>query len=142
MICLDRTKDSDLRLPQGLPSPNASKESRRAKNLTRRLHAYIAVALVMGAAFSLDARADYWFKINDASQIQYLIGGPQIYLRNLNVFDDTVLGLLLQLLDRCLDGFWQSKLVHAAGKDAVAATDMDLHHQSDCCEIGDAGVVW
>jgi hypothetical protein len=48
--------------------------------------------LVFGAAFSLDARADYWFKVNDASQIQYLIGSPQIYLRNLNTFDSTVLG--------------------------------------------------
>lgn len=48
--------------------------------------------LVLGVAFSLDARSDNWFKVNDASQIQYLIGGPQIYLRNLNTFDSTVLG--------------------------------------------------
>ncbi len=51
-----------------------------------------AVTLVVGAAFSLPARADYWFKVNDASQIQYLIGSPQIYLRNLNAFDSSVLG--------------------------------------------------
>jgi hypothetical protein len=54
--------------------------------------AWIAVFLFIGIAFSVDARADYWFKVNDASQIQYLIGGPQIYLRNLNTFDSTVLG--------------------------------------------------
>jgi hypothetical protein len=52
----------------------------------------MGVFLVLGAVFSLDARADYWFKVNDASQIQYLIGSPQIYLRNLNTFDSTVLG--------------------------------------------------
>jgi hypothetical protein len=46
----------------------------------------------VGTAFSLQARADYWFKVTDASQIQFLIGNPQIYLRNLNTFDSTVVG--------------------------------------------------
>jgi hypothetical protein len=48
--------------------------------------------LLIGMVFSLDARADYWFKVNDASQLTFLIGNPQIYLRNLNSFDSSVLG--------------------------------------------------
>jgi hypothetical protein len=50
---------------------------------------FAAVAL----SFSASARADYWFKVADASQIQYLIDtGHQVYLRNLNQFDSSVLG--------------------------------------------------
>lgn len=52
-----------------------------------------AAVLLLGTAFSLQAHADYWFRVADASQIQYLTdGGTRIYLRNLNSFDSTVLG--------------------------------------------------
>jgi hypothetical protein len=48
---------------------------------------------LVGTVFSLQARADYWFRVADASQIQYLTdGGSRIYFRNLNSFDATVLG--------------------------------------------------
>jgi hypothetical protein len=53
---------------------------------------FMVGCLLLGVGFSLEARADYWFKINDASQIQFLIGNPQIYLRNLNSFDASVQG--------------------------------------------------
>jgi hypothetical protein len=53
---------------------------------------WLASLLLVGTAFSVQAQADYWFKVNDASQIQYLIGGPQIYLRNLSSFDASVQG--------------------------------------------------
>jgi hypothetical protein len=53
---------------------------------------WMSVFMLIGMVFSLDARADYWFKVNDASQIQYLIGQTQIYLRNLNSFDASVQG--------------------------------------------------
>ena|ERR1700730_12904873 len=53
----------------------------------------VASMLLIGTAFSLQARADYWFRVSDASQIQYLIdSGQRVYLRNLNTFDTTVLG--------------------------------------------------
>jgi len=53
----------------------------------------VASVLLVGTAISLPARADYWFRVADASQIQYLTdGGTRIYLRNLNSFDATVLG--------------------------------------------------
>jgi len=55
----------------------------------------VAVAvLLIGTAFSLQARASYWFKVSDASQIQYIIANgttEQIFLRNLSQFDATVL---------------------------------------------------
>jgi hypothetical protein len=92
MICLNRTMDSELLVPHFSRSLIISWESRRHKTRTSRLRAWMLAFLVLGAAFSLDARADYWFKVNDASQIQYMVGSPQIYLRNLNAFDSTVLG--------------------------------------------------
>jgi hypothetical protein len=52
----------------------------------------MAAVLLIGMAFNLQARADYWFRVNDASQIQFLIGGPRIYLRNLDTFDGSVVG--------------------------------------------------
>jgi hypothetical protein len=49
--------------------------------------------LLLGTTFSPQSRADYWFKVNDASLIQFLNdGGTRIYLRNLDSFDSTVLG--------------------------------------------------
>jgi hypothetical protein len=53
-----------------------------------------AVILLIGIAFGSQAHADYWFKVNDASLIQYqiLLTPSQIMLRNLNSFDSTVLG--------------------------------------------------
>jgi hypothetical protein len=92
MICLDRTMDGELLFPQDLRSCNLSMRPRRPKTRISRLRAWMGALLVLSAAFSIDARADYWFKVNDASQIQYLVGSPQIYLRNLNTFDSTVLG--------------------------------------------------
>jgi hypothetical protein len=53
---------------------------------------WVAGVLLVGTAFSLQARADYWFRVSDASQIQYLIENTQVMLRNLNSFDSTVLG--------------------------------------------------
>jgi hypothetical protein len=53
----------------------------------------MSVLLLAGVAFSLQARADYWFKISDASQLQSIITNDQrVYLRNLSQFDGTVLG--------------------------------------------------
>jgi hypothetical protein len=87
MIRLNRTMDGEL-----LFTPhNPLRRPRRLRKRISRMRAWIAAFLAFGFAFSLDARADYWFKVNDASQIQYLIGSPQIYLRNLNTFDSTVL---------------------------------------------------
>jgi hypothetical protein len=49
--------------------------------------------LLVGTTFSFQARADYWFRVSDASLIQYQIAPPsQVLLRNLNSFDSTVLG--------------------------------------------------
>ena len=49
--------------------------------------------LVIGTTLSFQSHADHWIRVTDASQIQYLTdGGTKIYLRNLNSFDDTVLG--------------------------------------------------
>lgn len=102
MIRLNRTMDGELLSPQvsyfaplafqRLPARNISSAPSRQKSRSNRLRAWMAAFLLIGAAFSLDARADYWFKVNDASQITYLVGNPQIYLRNLNTFDSTVLG--------------------------------------------------
>ena len=102
MICLNRTMDGELLSPQvsyvapmgvqRLPARNISSAPSTRRNRLNGLRAWMAAFLLIGAAFSLDARADYWFKVNDASQIQYFISGPQIYLRNLNSFDSTVLG--------------------------------------------------
>lgn len=72
----------------------------------------VASGLLIGTAFSLQARADYWFRVADASQIQYLTdGGSRIYLRNLNSFDATVLG--------CCYNYWID-VSNDAGKAAWA----------------------
>jgi len=92
MIRLDRTTEGEFLSPQESPALNVSRESRRQKKRMSRLRAWMGAFLVLGAAFSLDARADYWFKVNDASQIQYFVNSSQIYLRNLNTFDSSVLG--------------------------------------------------
>jgi len=92
MICLDHTMDSELLFSKALRLFNTSPEKRQQQRSTIRLRACMVAFLVLGAAVSVDARADYWFKVTDASQIQYLTGSPQIYLRNLNTFDSTVLG--------------------------------------------------
>jgi hypothetical protein len=84
--------DSEFLLPQESQTHNICAPPRRQKKRTNRLRAWMGAFLVLGAAFSLDARADYWFKVNDASQIQFMVGSPQIYLRNLNAFDSSVLG--------------------------------------------------
>jgi hypothetical protein len=92
MIRLDRTMDSQLLLSQELPQVSGSRGSNRHNKRLRNLHAWMAASLVLGAAFSLDACADYWFKVKDASRIQYLVRSPQICLGDLNTFDSTVLG--------------------------------------------------
>jgi hypothetical protein len=93
---LQHTMDSELIYAQGLPSIGISRLSRRQNNRLSVLRSLMHVFLVSGVAFSLEARADYWFKVNDASQIQYFVNSTpnstQIYLRNLNTFDSTVLG--------------------------------------------------
>jgi hypothetical protein len=78
MICPNRTMESEVLLPQESQSHYIGLAPRRQE--TNRLHAWMAALLVLGAAFSLDARADY------------LIGNPQIYLRNLNTFEAAVQG--------------------------------------------------
>jgi hypothetical protein len=73
----------------------------------------VAACLLAGSAYSLDARADYWFRVADAGQIQYLSdGGTRIYLRNLNSFDSSVLG--------CCYNYWIDVSTDA-GKAAWAA---------------------
>jgi hypothetical protein len=91
MICLNCTMDGERLLPQNSPALEISRKVPRQKKL-RGIHAWMAASVVLGAAFSLDARADYWFRVSDASQIQYLVTNPQIYLRNLNTFDASVQG--------------------------------------------------
>ena len=92
MIRLNRTMDGELLFPQDSLPHNPSRQPRRLRKRISRFRAWMGGLLIFGAAFCLEARADYWFKVNDASQIQYMVGSPQIYLRNLNTFDSTVLG--------------------------------------------------
>lgn len=92
MICLNRTMDGEILPPQESQSHSICAAPCRKKKRTNRSRAWMGAFLVLGTVFSLDARADYWFKVNDASQIQFLIGNPQIYLRNLNSFDSSVQG--------------------------------------------------
>jgi hypothetical protein len=68
--------------------------------------------LVICATFSRQSRADYWIRVADATQIQFLTdGGMRIYLRNLNSFDASVLG--------CCFNYWID-LSSDAGKAAWA----------------------
>jgi len=72
----------------------------------KRLLAAMTFAIL--ASTAAPAEATYWFKVNDASQIQYQIGPPdRIFLRNLSQFDGTVLG--------CCYNYWID-LSTAAGK--------------------------
>jgi len=86
----------------------------------------MASVLLIGTAFSLDARADYWFKVSDASQIQYLIsgsGGNQVILRNLNSFDSTVLGCCYNYwIDLTSDGgkaMWATLLAKMEAREPI-----------------------
>jgi hypothetical protein len=68
----------------------------------------MTIMLLAGVAFSFQARADYYFKISDASQLQYVMTNDQrVYLRNLNQFDGTVLG--------CCFNYWID-LTNEAGR--------------------------
>jgi hypothetical protein len=100
MIYLNRTLDSEPLFPQLNSALESSSELRRREKLTSRSRAWMGAFLALGTGFSLDAHADYWFRVSDTSQIQYLVGSPQICLRNLNTLRQHCLGLLLQLLDR------------------------------------------
>jgi hypothetical protein len=83
-----------------------------------------ASVLLIGTAFSLQARADYWFKVGDASQMQYLIdAGTRVYLRNLSTFDSTVLGCCYNYwIDLSTDGGkaeWATLLAKMESKEPI-----------------------
>jgi len=91
MICLNDITEGDRGFPRVCPAISTKKgtnaiaslqsalkgsggDSKRGLSVLRTT--WMSVFVLIGIAFNLEARADYWFKINDASQIQYLIGSP------------------------------------------------------------------
>lgn len=53
---------------------------------------FLSFCCLLGVAANLPAHADYWLRVSDASQLQYLIGPTKIWFRNLSQFDNMVAG--------------------------------------------------